>query len=82
MPTILSILTKLSVQKEAAKSLRFFRSASAPLTPAIGARIEAMYDVPVIESYGMTEAAGQICVNPLPLAAANPDRSVGLTVCR
>ncbi|WP_040290794.1 AMP-binding protein [Alicyclobacillus hesperidum] len=66
VPTILSILTKLNAPKEAAKGLRFFRSASAPLTPAIGARIEAMYDVPVIESYGMTEAAGQICVNPLP----------------
>lgn len=66
VPTILSILTKLDAPKDCARSLRFFRSASAPLTPAIGARIESMYGVPVIESYGMTEAAGQICVNPLP----------------
>lgn len=66
VPTILSILTKLEAPKDCANTLRFFRSASAPLTPAIGARIESMYGVPVIESYGMTEAAGQICINPLP----------------
>lgn len=76
VPTILSILTKLDVPSEWTKSLRFFRSASAPLTPAIAARLEAMYGVPVIESYGMTEAAGQICINPLP-PGARKSGSVG-----
>lgn len=66
VPTVLSILTKRHVAKEMTQSLRFFRSASAPLTPAIAARLEAMYEIPVIESYGMTEAAGQICINALP----------------
>ncbi|WAH37605.1 AMP-binding protein [Alicyclobacillus dauci] len=66
VPTILSILTKRDVLEGSTASLRFVRSASAPLSPAILARFESQVGVPVIESYGMTEAAGQICVNPLP----------------
>ncbi|MDI9260061.1 AMP-binding protein [Alicyclobacillus sendaiensis] len=66
VPTILSILAKRPVPKEALGTLRFLRSASAPLTPAVAARMEAACGVPVIEAYGMTEAAGQICTNPLP----------------
>ncbi|HEY7788412.1 MAG TPA: AMP-binding protein, partial [Casimicrobiaceae bacterium] len=46
--------------------LRFARSSSAALPPSVGARLEAALGVPVVEAYGMTEAAHQIASNPLP----------------
>lgn len=46
--------------------LRFIRSSSAPLPSHMLARLEDLFNAPVIESYGMTEAASQICSNPLP----------------
>ncbi len=49
-----------------ASSLRFIRSASAPLSPQLAQRLEHLFHVPVIECYGMTEAAHQIASNPLP----------------
>ncbi len=79
VPTILSIVAKRQAPKEALGTLRFLRSASAPLTPAVAARIEAAFGVPVIEAYGMTEAAGQICTNPLPPGTRKPG-SVGKPV--
>jgi acyl-CoA synthetase (AMP-forming)/AMP-acid ligase II len=49
-----------------AERLRFVRSCSAALTPATMAQMEASYGVPVLEAYGMTEAAHQMASNPLP----------------
>ena len=46
--------------------LRFVRSSSAPLPTRLAAELEAALGVPVIEAYGMTEAAHQIAINPLP----------------
>jgi oxalate---CoA ligase len=46
--------------------LRFVRSSSASLPPSVLEGLEAAFGVPVIEAYGMTEAAHQICSNPLP----------------
>jgi acyl-CoA synthetase (AMP-forming)/AMP-acid ligase II len=43
--------------------LRFVRSASAPLAPVDRERFERRFAVPIVESYGMTEAAGMITVN-------------------
>jgi amino acid adenylation domain-containing protein len=48
-------------------SLRLIRSASASLPPAVLSELEALFGVPVIETYGMTEAASQIAANPLRL---------------
>jgi acyl-CoA synthetase (AMP-forming)/AMP-acid ligase II len=50
----------------AAGRLRFIRSSSASLPPQVMAALEAAFGVPVIESYGMTEAAHQMASNPLP----------------
>ena len=50
----------------AAPALRFIRSSSSPLAPALAGRLETAFGVPVIEAYGMTEAAHQICSNRLP----------------
>ena len=49
-----------------ASSLRFIRSSSAALPPPVMAGLEKAFGVPVIESYGMTEAAHQMASNPLP----------------
>ena len=46
--------------------LRFIRSSSAALAPATLRRLEECFKCPVIESYGMTEAAHQMASNPLP----------------
>ncbi|KAH8091987.1 ligase [Aureococcus anophagefferens] len=50
----------------AVPELRFIRSGSAALPPDFLAKIEASFRAPLIESYGMTEAAQLICANPLP----------------
>ena len=46
--------------------LRFIRSSSASLPPQVMDAVEKAFGVPVIESYGMTEAAHQMASNPLP----------------
>jgi acyl-CoA synthetase (AMP-forming)/AMP-acid ligase II len=46
--------------------LRFIRSSSASLPPQVMEALEQTFGVPVIESYGMTEAAHQMASNPLP----------------
>lgn len=61
----------------ASHSLRFIRSSSAALPPIVMSRLEAVFGVPVIESYGMTEAAHQMASNPLPPRVRKPG-SVGL----
>jgi len=47
-------------------SLRFIRSASATLPRRWLVELENIFHVPVIDTYGMTEAASQIASNPLP----------------
>ena len=48
------------------ESLRFVRSCSTPLSPEIIHRMEEVLGVPLLEAYGMTEAAHQMASNPLP----------------
>jgi acyl-CoA synthetase (AMP-forming)/AMP-acid ligase II len=57
--------------------LRFVRSCSSALSPALLARAEATYGVPMLEAYGMTEASHQMTSNPLPPALRVP-LSVGV----
>ena len=57
-------------------ALRFIRSSSASLPPRVMARMEEVFNAPMIEAYGMTEAAHQIASNPLPPAVRKPG-SVG-----
>ncbi len=52
--------------------LRFVRSSSSSLPPQVMAKLERAFDAPVIESYGMTEAAHQMTSNPLPPAPRKP----------
>ncbi len=58
-------------------ALRLIRSSSSSLPPQVMAELEAAFGCPVIEAYGMTEAAHQMTSNPLPPAARKPG-AVGL----
>ena len=57
--------------------LRFVRSCSSPLPPSVMQRLEDVFRAPVVEAYGMTEAAHQMACNPLPPGARKPG-SVGV----
>jgi acyl-CoA synthetase (AMP-forming)/AMP-acid ligase II len=46
--------------------LRLIRSSSSALLPQVMQELEQVFNAPVIESYGMTEAAHQMASNPLP----------------
>jgi acyl-CoA synthetase (AMP-forming)/AMP-acid ligase II len=46
--------------------LRFIRSCSAALPPRLMRDLETAFGAPVLEAYGMTEAAHQMASNPLP----------------
>jgi amino acid adenylation domain-containing protein len=55
---------------------RFVRSSSAALPAATLRRLEALFDAPVVEAYGMTEASHQMASNPIEQGAQLPG-SVG-----
>jgi acyl-CoA synthetase (AMP-forming)/AMP-acid ligase II len=57
--------------------LRFLRSSSASLPTQVMTELNATFGAPVIESYGMTEAAHQMTSNPLADGAQRPG-SVGV----
>jgi acyl-CoA synthetase (AMP-forming)/AMP-acid ligase II len=59
-----------------AERLRFIRSCSASLPPQVMQDLETAFGAPVLEAYGMTEAAHQMSSNPLPPGARKPG-SVG-----
>ena len=82
VPAIISRLSVLHDGESVPERIRFVRSASAPLSPALLSQFEAMSGVPVIESYGMTEAASQISANPLggPRKIGSVGRAVGVEV--
>ena len=65
VPAIISRLCDLQEGETPSRRIRFVRSASAPLAPALFERFEAEVGLPIIQSYGMTEAACQICVTPV-----------------
>jgi len=55
-----------------ALKLRLIRSSSSSLPPQVMTELEATFGCPVIEAYGMTEAAHQMASNPLPPAPRYP----------
>ena len=66
-----AILSRASRSQEIidATPLRFVRSSSASLPPQVMVELEKAFNAPVVEAYGMTEAAHQMACNPLPPAA-------------
>jgi acyl-CoA synthetase (AMP-forming)/AMP-acid ligase II/thioesterase domain-containing protein/acyl carrier protein len=80
VPTIhQAVLTNIQTNAVPVKpySLRFIRSSSAALPPQLMKALEQAFQVPVIEAFGMTEAAHQIASNPLP-PGNRKARSVGI----
>ena len=61
----------------AGHALRFVRSSSAALPVPVLEGLEEVLGLPVVEAYGMTEAAHQMASNPLPPTPRKPG-SVGL----
>jgi acyl-CoA synthetase (AMP-forming)/AMP-acid ligase II len=65
VPAIITILGMDPPAAPLSERVRFIRSASAPLAPAALRRFEESFGIPVVETYGMTEAASMITANPL-----------------
>jgi acyl-CoA synthetase (AMP-forming)/AMP-acid ligase II/thioesterase domain-containing protein/acyl carrier protein len=78
VPTIHQAVLQACAGRSALRSsrLRFVRSSSAALPPRVARELEALFEVPVIEAYGMTEASHQMASNPLAAGAQKPG-SVG-----
>ena len=64
VPTIHRICHSLFVSSEKKElSLKFIRSSSSGIDPGLQASMEQSYRVPILQAYGMTEAAYQVCSN-------------------
>jgi acyl-CoA synthetase (AMP-forming)/AMP-acid ligase II len=74
-PTLHQMILERADEGGAPATLRFARSCSSALSPALMERAERGYGVPMLEAYGMTEASHQMASNPLP-----PGRRIGGSV--
>lgn len=67
VPTLFAYLLNDSTEPVLNRErLRFSRSASAPLPPEIHRQFEKRFNIPIIETMGLTETGAQILSNPLP----------------
>ncbi len=72
VPTIISYLMhyaknhNITALKQQLTHVKFGRSASSALPPALHAGFEKTYGMPIVETMGMTETAAQILANPMP----------------
>jgi oxalate---CoA ligase len=74
-PTLHQMILERADEGGAPATLRFARSCSSALSPALMERAERGYGVPMLEAYGMTEASHQMASNPLP-----PGKRIGGSV--
>ena len=73
VPTIHEVLLERAGREGApSRCARFIRSCSAALAPAVLADLERRFEAPVLEAYGLTEAAHQVASNPLPPRPRKP----------
>lgn len=77
VPTILAILLGTERPSFLPGTVRFVRTASAPLPASQMLAFEAKFGLPVVETYGLTEAASQVTANLVPSGVRKPG-SVGL----
>lgn len=71
VPTMHQVILERAARNKdiiARAPLRFIRSSSSSLPPPVMTQLEQVFGCPVLESYGMTEAAHQMTSNPLPPA--------------
>jgi len=66
VPTMHQMVLARSPEAHRATSLRFVRSSSASLPGPVLDGLRELFDVPIVEAYGMTEASHQMTCNPLP----------------
>jgi acyl-CoA synthetase (AMP-forming)/AMP-acid ligase II len=78
VPAIITLLAPDPGRQPRPRHVRFVRSASAPLPVPVLNRFEEAFGIPVVETYGMTEAASMITANPLD--GPRKPGSVGLPV--
>ncbi|UCE30102.1 MAG: AMP-binding protein, partial [Burkholderiales bacterium] len=69
-----AILGRAANNREAiaANPLRFIRSSSSAMPTQVIRELERVFGAPLVESYGMTEAAHQMASNPLPPRERKP----------
>ncbi len=79
VPTVVAMLLRTDRPDPVPSSLHFVRTGSAPLPAADLQAFEARFGIPVIETYGLSEAASQVVANPLPPSMHKPG-SAGLPV--
>jgi len=73
VPTIHEVLLERADRDRAPdRGARFLRSCSAALAPAVLADLEKRFGAPVLQAYGLTEAAHQVASNPLPPRPRKP----------
>jgi oxalate---CoA ligase len=68
VPTLHQAILEQITQRDdwqSGHSLRLIRSSSSALPPQVMAAMVAAFQVPIVEAYGMTEAAHQMTCNPL-----------------
>jgi acyl-CoA synthetase (AMP-forming)/AMP-acid ligase II/acyl carrier protein len=76
VPALLHGMLAASERRGPARhALRVLRSSTASMSPADLDRTEVHFGVPIVEVYGMTEAASQVCSNSL--LGLGPDRKPG-----
>ena len=68
VPTIISHLLHSDTKPDAEtrQRVRFGRSASSALAPDVQRAFEERFEIPIVETMGLTETAAQILSNPLP----------------
>jgi acyl-CoA synthetase (AMP-forming)/AMP-acid ligase II len=86
VPTIVAMLLETEKPAFLPGSLRFMRTGSAALPPANLLAFEKRFGIPLIETYGLSEAASQIVANPLPPGMHKPGSAgrptgVALRIC-
>lgn len=64
-PSVHQAIVLRAAHESAPARLRFVRSSSAALAPQTARELAALFGAPVIEAYGVTEAAHAVCSNPL-----------------
>ncbi|KAM0794044.1 hypothetical protein BDR22DRAFT_877001 [Usnea florida] len=65
-PTMYQLILQLPPPKVMPPRLRFIRCSASPLPPALFRELESRFRIPVLNSYGLTEASSVCTSNPLP----------------